>query len=156
MKLKVLLILLIIFIVIPIYSKEKNLGIGISILYPTGLTLKYKFEKDLALESVLGFSMYGRYFHIGLLKDFSLINNNFYLYTGGSILWEEKQKKEKFFKGVFVKRKGLYGGARMPFGFLYYDSQKNFEIFGEVSLNLLFFNSVEATLGLALGMRVYL
>lgn len=144
------------FFVNHIYSQEKNFCIGISVFYPTGITLKYRYDQELALESVIGFSRFGRYVHLGLLNEFYKFDPSFSLYLGGSFFLEEKKKKDKIFRGIFIEEKNLYGGIRMPFGFVYYDVKKKFDIFTEISLNVLLYNGVEGYLGLAIGLRVYI
>ncbi len=73
---------------------EKNLGIGISLFYPTGITFKYKWNPKLFFESLIGIYEQGGHFHFGIEYDFYDINKNVKLYSGGAFLMEERKRKK--------------------------------------------------------------
>lgn len=138
-------------------SNEKDLGVGIILFNPTGISFKYRWDEKISYEAALGFSSTNNaHFHAGFLYNFYKINQNMNLYSGISILVEERTKKSKLFKGFFIKRKNYYGGARIPIGFLFDTTNKDLDFFGEFNLDFLIINRWEADLNIALGIRIFI
>lgn len=137
-----------------LYGNNKNFGVGISLFYPTGITLKYKWDKAMSFESTLGVSEFGGHFHAGILYDFLDVDKNIKLYTGGAFLMEERKRKVKIYKSFFEESKSYYPGIRAPFGMVLYHD--NLDVFGEISMNLIFKDGLDAFLGIAIGLRAYL
>ena len=138
-----------------IYSEEKKLGLGICLLYPTGITFKYKWDQKMSIESTLGIFQDGSYFHAGVLYDFYQINQGLKLYTGGAFLMQERVRKQKIFRGIFEERSSIYSGIRIPFGLVYYE-KNDWDLFGEISLNFLAKDGLDANIGVAIGLHFYL
>ncbi len=134
---------------------EKNFGMGISLFYPTGITFKYKWNPKFFFESLIGISEQGGHFHFGIEYDFYDINKNIKLYSGGAFLMEERKRKKKLFRGIFEESRSYYPGIRAPIGFVYYGDNQSFDFFGELSINLLFKESMDGFLGIAIGIRAY-
>ncbi len=153
---QIFIIILFLFCGKVLIAQEKKFGIGVSLFYPTGLSLKYNWKKDVFIDSVIGVSAFGGYFHLGFLNEFYQLNPNFNLYVGGSVLLEERKRKNKIWRNIFVKRKSFYGGIKVPFGVVYYDNQKNFDLFGEIGVNVLFQNNLNYYLSFALGFHFYI
>ncbi len=137
-----------------LYATNKNFGIGISLFYPTGITLKYKWDKAMSFESTIGIAEFGGHFHAGILYDFVEIDKNIKLYTGGAFLIEERKRKVRIFRGFFEESNAYYPGIRAPFGVVFY--YNNLDIFGEISMNLVSKEGIEGFLGIAIGIRGYL
>lgn len=137
-----------------LFAQEKKLGLGISLFYPTGITFKYRWDQKISIESTIGIAEQGGHFHAGILYDFYNINKDFKLYTGGAFFMEERKKKTKLFKGIFEESKSFYPGVRAPFGFVYYGNN-SFDIFAEISMNLLIKEGLDGFLGIAIGIRGY-
>ncbi len=138
-----------------LYSEEKKLGLGICLFYPTGITFKYKWDQKMSIESTLGIFQDGEYFHAGVLYDFYQIHQGLKLYTGGAFLMQERSRKQKIFRGIFEERSSIYSGIRIPFGLVYYE-KNDWDLFGEINLNLLAKNGLDANIGLSVGFRVHL
>lgn len=151
----IIIVIYILFFNISIFGNEKRLGLGISLFYPTGITFKYKWDQKMSIESTIGVSGQGGHFHAGILYDFYNINKDFKLYTGGAFLMEERKKKKKIFRGIFEETKSFYPGVRAPFGFVYYGNN-SFDVFAEISINLLAKDGMDGFLGIAIGIRAYL
>lgn len=138
-------------------SNEKNLGIGIVLFNPTGISFKYRWDEKISYEAAFGLSSSNNgHFHTGFLYNFYKINQNMNLYSGISILIEERTEKNKLFKGFFIKRKDYYGGVRFPFGILFDTDNKDLDLFGELNLNFLMIHRWEADLNIALGIRIFI
>lgn len=137
-----------------LYGNDKKFGIGISLLYPTGITFKYKFDKALSFESTIGIAEFGGHFHAGFLYDFFNLDKNIELYTGGAFLIEERKRKKKIFRGFFEESKAFYPGIRAPIGIVFY--YNNLDLFGEISMNIIAKDRLDGFLGIAIGIRAYL
>ncbi len=136
-------------------SEENKIGIGLSLFYPTGISLKYRIQPQLLVESSLGVGR-GNHFHLGIQYEFYNIDNILYLYSGGAIAIEEVKKKEKLFRGIFSESRASVPGLRIPLGLSFYLENRVLEFFSEINLNIFSGSNVESYIGMALGIRAYL
>ncbi|MCB1156942.1 MAG: hypothetical protein H7A25_01290 [Leptospiraceae bacterium] len=133
-------------------------GIGLSLFYPTGISMKYNISPDLGVEGTLGYVGSRSHLHAQILYNFYKVpgSNPVNLYVGGGFLMQERTKKEKVWKWIKTESNTWVPGLRVPFGVSIFPGGKQFEIFAEINLNL-FMNGEYggSDLGLALGGRVY-
>jgi len=145
------IILVILFILLSFYlssGAQKNLGIGIIVGAPTGISVKYYIDKDKAFDAGVGWSLKKNYMRIHgdylfhnykLLKkmvDFPLV-----LYYGGGV------------KCLFADEFEL--GVRIPVGVLYNIKKPSFDLFCELVPGLDLLPETDFGFDAAIGARYY-
>ena len=164
---KQIIILLLLFMSLGILSKEstssdtgKKLGVGISLFSPTGITGKYWLDDKKTLEGTLGIGYqekWGQYLHFVFLYNFAEIKPSLYVYAGGGISFSERYEKLNPGRGRFVERDHYFfsPGLRIPIGITYMNREKNFEIYGELAINIYLNDRSGFGPGIAIGARYY-
>ncbi len=149
-----------------------KLGLGLTLLGPTGITGKYLLNDKLSIESSLGLGVLGRgrfHLHGVLLYNFYQINDSLSLYGGGGAVLEERGGRGKGSgegKGhgrgnilhFFQNDRDNYEnslGIRAPVGISWKNADKKFELSAEVYVNVFLIGRDGVNAGLALAGRYY-
>ena len=136
---------------------NRNLGVGVSLFGPTGLSLKYMLHSEAAIDAAAGWSsedidLHTDYLfqhnHLVVEKGWSL---NLHYGIGGRVLIGRggDQRNDD-------KKHGTNLGVRLPLGLDVTMGKLNVELFGELALIVDFIKETNASLDIALGVRAYL
>ena len=138
-------------------AANRNLGVGLSLFGPTGLSLKYMLHSEAALDAAAGWSsndidLHADYLlqrnHLAIERGWSL---NLHYGVGGRILigrgGDQRDNDKKPANRL---------GVRLPLGLDVTMGKLNVELFGEVALIVDFVNETNASLDIAMGVRLYL
>ncbi len=147
-----------------------KLGLGLTLLGPTGITGKYLMNDKLSIESSLGFGAFGNgrfHLHGVLLYNFYQINESLSLYGGGGAVLEERGGRGKgegngrgkgnvlhFFQNDRDNYENSLG-IRAPVGISWKNADKKFELSAEVYLNIFLIGRDGVNAGLAFAGRYY-
>lgn len=165
--------LLLILVGFPIFSQETAtsgnsggpIGLGLSLFSPTGITLKYKLNPQMAIEGSLGSTGSHRYHLHGvfLYRFFELtgIKTNPGLYAGGGLLFQEKTRKASGLDGfmdLLAFQEDRYQtelGLRIPFGVSTILMQNHLELYGELDTHIFLTGDNDLDIGLSFGARYF-
>ncbi len=149
-----------------------KLGLGLTLLGPTGITGKYLMNDKLSFESSLGFGAFGNgrfHLHGVLLYNFYQINDSLSLYGGGGAVLEERGGRGEgsgvgngrgkgnvvhFFQNDRDNYENSFG-IRAPIGISWKNADKKFELSAEVYVNVFLIGRDGVNAGLALAGRYY-
>jgi hypothetical protein len=136
----------------------RNLGGGVTLLIPTGFTLKNFLQKESAVDAAVGWSddniyLHGDYLlqhnHLATERGYSL---NLHYGIGGRLLIATKAEK---YPDGRKKEKDNRLGFRFPVGLDVTTGKLNIELFGEMAFIMDFIKETRTELGVAVGGRYY-
>ena len=148
-----------------------KLGLGLTLIGPSGITGKYLMNDKMSIEGSLGLGLlgYGRFhLHGVLLYNFYQINDSLSLYGGGGAVLQERgghrdhdrnrgdhwRNGRHFFRNEndnYVNSLGI----RAPIGISWKNADKKFELSAEVYVNIFLIGRDGVNAGLALAGRYY-
>ena len=133
-----------------------RVGLGLILGDPNGIVGKYRFNNLMAIDGVLGFSIFGGghlYARVDVLWQFNIGQ-----WSAGALDWYVGVGPQI---GVFYdshwghRDSGLALGARAPIGISWFFSGAPVDLFLEASLGLWFFDHVDFDFGAAIGARYW-
>ena len=136
-----------------------NFGLGLSLISPTGLTMKYLFNDKLSFEASLGLGLESQSHHIHgvLLYNFMQLSQTpkINLYFGGGLVMNSQNDKVEGIEKLWKKDGRINApGFRFPVGISLFVNE-SFELFGDLSLNMFLVGSNSVRLNAAIGGRYY-
>lgn len=146
-----------------------KLGLGLTLIGPTGITGKYLMNDKLSIEGSLGLGLlgYGRFhLHGVLLYNFYQINDSLSLYGGGGAVLQERgghrdnerhghwRSRSRFFRNGDDNYENSLG-IRAPVGISWKNADRKFELSAEIYVNVFLIGRNGVNAGLALAGRYY-
>jgi hypothetical protein len=142
---------------------DKNLGIGIALLSPTGFSIKYHLTRENAVDGALGWSIDDFQAHADYLiieRDLHSeqgIDLDMHYGVGGRILLRKDHKHNDPEDPHRYRRDDKDEvGFRFPIGLDVFLPKPNIELFAEIALVINFYQDTDAELEATFGGRYYL
>lgn len=148
MKNIILLITLVLF-ASNLYARQGQMGVGLMIGNPTGISGKYWLDDNKAIDAGLGASF-------GNHTDFS-IHSDYLLHKENQFYFNEVYALDLYYGigGRMEFADEIELGARVPVGIVHEIKEKSADVFAEVAPVLDFIGREGVELNLALGTRYY-